>query len=84
METSMIKKVAQYIQQLSLLPHPEGGHYASVYRSSEVISAASLPARFQVTGSFQLQFISSLRETSIRHFTGLRVMKYGIFMMVSP
>ena len=46
METSMIKKVAQYIQQLSLLPHPEGGHYASVYRSSEVISAASLPARF--------------------------------------
>jgi len=36
----------QLIQQYNLQPHPEGGWYKETYRSSEMIGAASLPARF--------------------------------------
>lgn len=38
-----------YIEALQLQPHPEGGHYAATYRSSEAIPQAALPPRF--TGS---------------------------------
>ncbi len=38
---------AQYwIDHLQLLPHPEGGFYRELYRSSEQIPQAGLPKRF--------------------------------------
>lgn len=36
----------RWIEQLALEPHPEGGWYREVYRSSEVIPQAALPSRF--------------------------------------
>lgn len=34
------------IQQLSLLPHPEGGYYCETYRSSGTIPQSALPSSF--------------------------------------
>ena len=36
----------QLIQQYNLQPHPEGGWYKEIYKSSEHIAANALPARF--------------------------------------
>lgn len=35
------------VQQLALLPHPEGGWYRETYRAAERISAQALPPRFK-------------------------------------
>jgi len=52
METGMIREASSYIQKLNLQPHPEGGYFASVYRSREAVSAASLPDRFSADRLF--------------------------------
>ncbi len=36
----------EIIEQYQLLPHPEGGWFKETYRSSEIIKAEALPARF--------------------------------------
>lgn len=36
----------QYVEQLQLSKHPEGGYYKETYRSSEIINAACLPQQF--------------------------------------
>jgi predicted cupin superfamily sugar epimerase len=42
-----IESQPQYwIKQLGLEPHPEGGHFAEVYRSAESIPKQALPSRF--------------------------------------
>jgi predicted cupin superfamily sugar epimerase len=35
-----------WIDTLSLVPHPEGGHYRETYRSSELIDCDCLPERY--------------------------------------
>jgi uncharacterized protein len=37
----------EYIHKFNLQPHPEGGYYASTYRSSEMIPVDALPYRFK-------------------------------------
>lgn len=46
METGIAAIVDHYVGTLQMQPHPEGGFYASTYRSAETIPAAALPARF--------------------------------------
>jgi len=41
-----MEQVKRLINELELLPHPEGGWYKELYRSSEQIGAAGLPERF--------------------------------------
>lgn len=41
-----MSSAAYYINALQLQVHPEGGHYATSYRSTEQIDAAALPIRF--------------------------------------
>jgi hypothetical protein len=36
-----------YVEQLQLIPHPEGGYYREMYRSGEWIPHSALPNRFQ-------------------------------------
>jgi predicted cupin superfamily sugar epimerase len=43
----VITDPASLVEELGLLPHPEGGFYRETYRSSESIPEAGLPARFQ-------------------------------------
>lgn len=46
MDTGMSLSAADYVEQLKLQPHPEGGFYTRTYESEEHIPAAALPARF--------------------------------------
>lgn len=36
----------EYIQQLGLLPHPEGGFFKEIYRADGIISQPNLPMRY--------------------------------------
>jgi predicted cupin superfamily sugar epimerase len=46
METNVTDRINSYVQAFHMQPHPEGGFYASTYRSREYIPAAALPDRF--------------------------------------
>ena len=46
MGTGMSLSAADYVEQLQLQPHPEGGFYSRTYESEEQIPAVALPARF--------------------------------------
>ena len=46
MDTGISLSAADYVAQLQLQPHPEGGYYSRTYESDEQIAAAALPARF--------------------------------------
>lgn len=37
---------ADFVKKLNLLPHPEGGFYKEVYRSTDTVSRAALPTGF--------------------------------------
>jgi len=41
-----------WVQQLELLPHPEGGYFKEVYRAAETIQQNALPERFTGERSF--------------------------------
>ena len=43
---STVHDAARWVEQLGLLPHPEGGYYRETYRAAESIPAAALPPRF--------------------------------------
>ena len=47
-----MEKVKKLIDELELLPHPEGGWYKEVYRANEQIEVAGLPERFGGSRSF--------------------------------
>jgi hypothetical protein len=40
------RTAAYWIERLGLAPHPEGGYFRESYRSTDVIGAESLPARY--------------------------------------
>lgn len=40
------RTVSDWVKDLSLLPHPEGGYYRETYRSQERIPVRALPERF--------------------------------------
>jgi predicted cupin superfamily sugar epimerase len=42
----MSLSAAQWIAELGLQPHPEGGYFRETYRSAESVEAAALPARY--------------------------------------
>jgi hypothetical protein len=42
----MQTKITRIIQQLSLIPHPEGGYYKETYRSHEEILESSLDTKY--------------------------------------
>ncbi len=43
----MKTRYLQWIDTLGLQPHPEGGHYREMYRSSDVLPRPGLPSRFR-------------------------------------
>ena len=48
----MLLTVKNYIKELNLLPHPEGGYYKETYRSTELIPKSGLPQRFSSARNF--------------------------------
>jgi predicted cupin superfamily sugar epimerase len=59
----------EWIENLGLLPHPEGGWYKEVYRSHEIIAQDSLPERFDGSRSFStaIYFLLNAGEISRLH-----------------
>ncbi len=65
-----MKKIAkEWIENLDLIKHPEGGWYRENYRSSEIILKENLPDRFTGDRSFStsIYFLLSSDEFSAFH-----------------
>ncbi|NLP12659.1 cupin domain-containing protein [bacterium] len=61
-------KTAEYwIEQLQLQPHPEGGWFREIYRSSEHIEAKALPKRFSGPRCFSTSIYFLLRKGQPSH-----------------
>jgi predicted cupin superfamily sugar epimerase len=69
----------QWIRELQLEPHPEGGWYREVYRSAESIPRASLPQRFTgdrafttaiyyLLGANDFSALHRIRQDEVWHF----------------
>ncbi len=58
-----------WINQLQLLPHPEGGFFKETYRSNESIEKAGLPSRFGGTRNFStaIYFLLRSEDKSLFH-----------------
>ncbi|MBM4067968.1 MAG: cupin domain-containing protein [Planctomycetes bacterium] len=58
-----------WIEQLQLTPHPEGGHYRQTYRATELIEHANLPERFNGARAFStaIYFLLNGDEFSALH-----------------
>lgn len=65
----MHPKAKQYIKQLQLKKHPEGGYYKEVYRSGELILPAHLPARYKSARNFStsIYFLLEGKQYSAFH-----------------
>jgi predicted cupin superfamily sugar epimerase len=57
-----------WINQLQLLPHPEGGFYKEMYRSAESISKNALPERYSGNRNFGTSIYFLLRSEDISSF----------------
>ena len=65
----MEHSVANLIERLDLIRHPEGGWYRETYRSDEMISSNSLPERFGGIRSFctAIYFLLEKKDISALH-----------------
>jgi len=59
----------EWINQLDLQPHPEGGWFREVYRSKETITQSGLPERFSGERNFctSIYFLLNQTDTSAFH-----------------
>ena len=65
----MHQKAKQYINQLQLVKHPEGGYFREVYRSGELILPEHLPARYKSSRNFSssIYFLLEGKQFSAFH-----------------
>lgn len=64
-----MQPVDYWIKHLNLKAHPEGGFYKETYRSSEIIAACGMPARFEGTRNFStaIYFLLRSQDRSVFH-----------------
>lgn len=64
-----MKTSSYWVEKLELLPHPEGGYFKELYRSSEDIKQDSLPIRFTGNRSFStsIYFLLEKNQKSAFH-----------------
>lgn len=62
-------KAKQYIKQLQLKKHPEGGYFREVYRSGELILPGHLPSRYKSSRNFStsIYFLLEGKQFSAFH-----------------
>jgi uncharacterized protein len=65
-------KAKQYIKQLQLKKHPEGGYFKEVYRSVERILPTHLPKRYKSSRSFSTSIYFLLEGQQFSSFHLLR------------
>lgn len=64
----MYKDADTWIKELGLLPHPEGGFYKEIYRSSESIPDKGLPSRFHGNRDMATSIYFLLKEGDLSAF----------------
>jgi hypothetical protein len=67
-----MNEAALWIERLGLIPHREGGYYREVYRSTDLISPAGLPARFPGERALATSIYYLLRSEQVSLFHRLR------------
>lgn len=69
----MINQDAQYwVEHLQLTAHPEGGYFREIYRSSELITASALPARYEGDHAFTTSIYFLLTDAQFSAFHRLK------------
>jgi predicted cupin superfamily sugar epimerase len=68
----MNTKAEFYINKLQLIPHPEGGFYKEIYRSTEEIPEKYLPARYKGERSYSSSIYFLLEGNSFSSFHRLK------------
>jgi predicted cupin superfamily sugar epimerase len=65
----MHSKANQYIKQLQLIKHPEGGYFREIYRSGEIILPQHLPKRYKTSRNFStsIYFLLEGKQFSAFH-----------------
>jgi uncharacterized protein len=82
---SQINKEAELlVEKLELVPHPEGGWYREVYRSSEIIPQSSLPARFVHDHSYSTAIYYLLQNNDFSAFHKIKSDEIWHFYLGSP
>jgi predicted cupin superfamily sugar epimerase len=56
-----------WINQLELIPHPEGGFYREIYRSSGIIEKSALATNFSGPGNFFTTIYFLLQAEQVSH-----------------
>jgi len=64
----MHPKAQNYIKQLQLKKHPEGGYFKEVYRSGEIILPEHLPKRYKKSRNFSTSIYFLLEGKQISTF----------------
>lgn len=64
----MNSKAQFYINHLNLHPHPEGGYFRELYRSSEKIKEENLPSRFKGDRCFSTSIYFLLEGNQVSKF----------------
>jgi len=60
--------VSYLINQLNLLPHPEGGYYKETYRAAEIIPVDALAERFSGDKTFSTAIYFLLEKENFSAF----------------
>ncbi len=60
--------VSELVERFEMLPHPEGGYYKEMYRSSEKIKQNALPAKFSGDRSFSTAIYFLLEQGNFSAF----------------
>ena len=63
-----INSANEWIEQLGMLRHPEGGYYKEVYRSLEILTGDALPLRFGGNRSFSTSIYYLLMKGEYSRF----------------
>jgi uncharacterized protein len=82
---SRINNEAEHlVEKLELLPHPEGGWFREVYRSSEFIPKSSLHGRFVNDHSYSTSIYYLLQDNDFSAFHRIKSDEIWHFYLGSP
>ncbi len=65
-------KAQYYISKLQLAPHPEGGYFKEIYRSSEIYEEEYLPERYSGKRNFATSIYFMLAGNDVSNFHCLK------------
>ena len=69
----------EIIKKFNLLPHPEGGYFAEIYRSEEVIKKEDLPERYNSSRNFGTSIYFMIDGKNVSNFHRLKSDEFWYF-----